>query len=66
MSYHDLSECTLTDDERVAEKNRIVKRIKNLMENATDKEREFVGKMSDARFVSVKQLFFLRDIAEKY
>ena len=66
MSYHSLSECTLTDDERVAEKNRIVKRIENLMENATNKEREFVGKMSDASFVSVRQLFWLRDLNGKF
>ena len=66
MTYHSLSECTLTDYERWEEKNRIVQRIEHNMENATDKERDFIAQMSFARTVSVKQLFYLRDIAEKY
>jgi len=68
MSYHNLSECTLTDDERVAEKDRI---LRQLLERVTPdqlekNERDFVWKMDSAGFVSVKQLFYLRDINAKY
>lgn len=66
MGYNDLSECTLTQDERVAEKDRIVARLEDFEEQMTPKEREFVTKMHDYNWVSVKQLFWLRDINEKY
>jgi hypothetical protein len=66
MGYNDLSECTLTQDERVAEKDRIVSRLTGIQDEMTPKEREFVTKMHDYNWVSVKQLFWLRDINEKY
>ena len=66
MGYNDLSECTLTMDERCAEKNRIVSRLSSFQDEMTPKEREFVTKMHDYNFVSVKQLFWLRDINAKY
>lgn len=66
MGYNDLSECTLTDDERVAEKDRIVSRLAGVQDWMTMKEREFVTKMESSSFVSVKQLFYLRDISSKY
>lgn len=66
MGYNDLSECTLTDDERVAEKDRIVSRLAGVQDWMTMKEREFVTKMESSNSVSVKQLFWLRDINDKY
>jgi hypothetical protein len=66
MSYHDLSECTLNQDERVAEKDRIISRLSGIQDELTPKEREFVTKMEDYNWVSVKQLFWLRDINDKY
>lgn len=66
MSYHDLSECTLTQDERVAEKDRIIGRLTGIQDELTPKEKEFVTKMHDYNWVSVKQLFWLRDISDKY
>jgi hypothetical protein len=66
MGYHDLSECSLTEDERLAEAGRITNRLAGCQDELTNKEREFVMQMNDARFVSVKQLFYLRDISEKY
>jgi len=66
MGYNDLSECTLTQDERVAEKDRIIARLEDFDEQMTPKEREFVTKMHDYNWVSVKQLFWLRDINDKY
>jgi hypothetical protein len=66
MGYNDLSECTLTQDERVAEKDRIVSRLADCQDEMTPKEREFVTKMHDYNWVSIKQLLWLRDINGKY
>jgi len=66
MGYNDLSECTLTHQERVAEKERIVSRLSSCQDELNPKEAEFVTKMESSPFVSVKQLFWLRDINDKY
>ena len=66
MSYHDLSESTLTNDERVAEKDRILKRLLDMDIEFTDSERKFIFGIEYQEFVSVKQLFWLRDINNKY
>ena len=65
MSYHDLSESTLTDDERRAEATRIVLRLVDVT-GKTQHEHDFIRKMSLPGPVSVKQLFWLRDLNEKY
>lgn len=64
MSYHDLSECTLTAEERRLEADSIVDMLCH--EDMSDKEREFIEKMGKGWPVSVKQLFWLRDIKDKY
>lgn len=67
MSYHDLSECTLTNEERAEEAQRIVARlVGSCADELNPKESEFVSKMDGASYVSVKQLFWLRDINDKY
>lgn len=72
MSYHSLSECTLTPRERFLEKNEILKKLSanfdHIRETAdiNDKEWNFLQKMLHETNVSVRQLFWLRDIAEKY
>lgn len=66
-SMIDESSCTLTTDERREEANRLCTII---IENGMDlnqKENDFVSSIHDvSRNVSVKQLFWLRDIASKY
>jgi len=65
VSYHDLSDCTLTDYERREEATRICRGLD--MDPLSDTENAFVRKMWDERVpVSVKQLFWLRDINTKY
>jgi hypothetical protein len=66
MGYNDLSESTLTQDERVAEKDRIVSRLTGIQDEMTSNEREFVTKMESYNCVSIKQLFWLRDISGTY
>ena len=65
MSYHDLSECTLNPDERREEAGRICKMLDD-REQMTEKEQNFLAEMDFADWVSVKQLFWLRDIKDKY
>ena len=66
MSYHDLSECTLTNDERVAEKDKILERLMPGFIEVTDSERRFLLQIEHSDTVSIKQLFWLRDINNKY
>lgn len=68
MGYNDLSECTLTADERVAEKDRICQRLDRYVssDQFSIPEFKFIEQISDSSSVSVKQLFWLRDINEKY
>jgi hypothetical protein len=66
MSYHDLSECTLSNSERVAEKNKIVCRLIENDTEFTPTEELFISTIDTSDFVSVKQLFWLRDINNKY
>lgn len=65
MSYHDLSSSSLTARERVEEKNRIMKMLDGI-DGFTPVEEKFIGQIENSDFVSVKQLFWLRDLTEKY
>ena len=64
----DLVISTLTPEERVAEKNRILKILESLSgsNNFSERELDFMSDMEDATRVSPKQLKWLRDIKEKY
>jgi hypothetical protein len=67
VSYHDLSESSLTPDERVAEKDRICKQLERVCEDDFSRaELDFITRIQDSRFVSIKRLFWLRDINAKY
>lgn len=68
MSYHDLSSCTLNADERRAEADRIMEMygMGALGDSFTESERSFLYQVGDGIPISVKQLFWLRDIKDKY
>lgn len=68
MTYHSLSESTLTDEERVTEAERIIKILtQNVNFNIMQQnERNLIQKICKYGSVSVKQLFWLRDIKDKY
>jgi hypothetical protein len=57
-----------TNEERIAEKDKIVDMIDRQVdwESMTDNEQRFIEKITDAQYVSPKQLFWLRDIKDKY
>lgn len=70
MTYHSLSECTLSPEERLQE----AVKIANILykeadpESFTQSEQRIVNSFFEEkeRFCSVKQLFWLRDIKDKY
>lgn len=68
MGYSDLSECTLTPDERADEAARIGRILfeAHVGDQMTDIEKAFTDKMFERSYCSVKQLFWLRDIKDKY
>ena len=63
----DDSSSTLTPAERRQEASKIVNRISDCLDQMTPTERRFVESMGcDFAPVSVRQIFWLRDINEKY
>lgn len=66
MGYNNLSELTLTADERLAEAGRILRIIESdATDNFPKNQQAFIEQMSNASFVSVKQLLYLRDLLAK-
>ena len=67
MAYHPLTNDTGgTPEQRRTEADRLLKMLEGLEDSMTDKERRFVEDMQAGWDVSPKQLFWLRDIKEKY
>lgn len=67
MGYNDLSQSTLTPQERRLEASKIVDRIQDCLDQMTPGERKFVESTGcDFAPVSVKQLFYLRDLNDRY
>jgi hypothetical protein len=69
MSYHDLSDSGMSDQDRRAEATRICGMILPAVGDYTMKQKElkFVMDIADKRKpVSTKQLFWLRDLKDKY
>lgn len=67
MTYHPLARETCGDEiARVAEAHTICKIVEDLTEQMTQKEQDFVGEMVDCAYCTAKQLFWLRDIKDKY
>lgn len=63
MSYHNLSECSLTPAERLEEAGRIVSMLEDYQNELNPHEVKFIEGMQSS--CSVKQLFWLRDILER-
>ena len=67
MSYHPLTQESGGDAQsRVEEAHRIGKTLEECSEELEPKELSFVAQMADCWTCTVKQLFWLRDIKEKY
>jgi hypothetical protein len=65
MSYHDLSSCTLDADARRAEADRIVAMLESVTDDLSNTEASFVERVADGCPISVKMLFWLRDIKDR-
>ena len=63
MSYHDLSECTLTDYERIVEANKIIGMLEGCELN--NNAMSMIEQVTDTQKCSIKQLFWLRDLKDK-
>jgi hypothetical protein len=69
ISYHDLSECTLSPEERRKEATKLADIILDeFKDRLTETEFKFLEYVTDdpTNYISVKQLFWLRDIKDKY
>jgi hypothetical protein len=64
MSYNDLSESTLTPEERLLEAGQIIDMLDS--DDLSKKENDLVYNISTYGSCSIKQLFWLRDIRDKY
>lgn len=69
MAYHEMTkESGGTADDRRSEADRIIKILAEnfSVDGMTPKEQDFISQMEEGGSVSTKQLFWLRDIKEKY
>lgn len=67
MAYHVLSNDSGSDGQaRIVEARKIVSMLEDYTEHMTSKERGFLEQISESESCSVKQIFWLRDIKEKY
>ena len=67
MVYHPLSDDTAQTPERRREEAETHLAVLNdVVAQMTDTEQTFIGDMQIRDFCSVKQLFWLRDLREKY
>ncbi len=65
MSYHDLSECTLTPDERISEAMKIIGMLEGYEGTFNSNEVSMMAQVDSSGNCSVKQLFWLRDIKDR-
>lgn len=65
MAYHPLSNVG-TPEERREEADRLIELIAENQGELNEKERDFVADIEMGGNVSAKQLFWLRDIKDKY
>lgn len=67
MAYHNLANDSGSDDARRREEAAdILKILDDFIEQMTPREQSFVEQMSEGGPVTVKQIFYLRDLKGKY
>ena len=67
MTYHPLTQESGGDElSRIEEARTIVRLLEEASEEMQPKERAFVESMADCDYATTKQLFWLRDIKDKY
>jgi hypothetical protein len=67
MAYHPLTNDTgQTPERRREEANDLCRMLGDSLDGMTDKERDFMESITDSQWCSPKQLFWLRDLRDKY
>jgi len=67
MTYHPLTQESGGDEKaRVEEAHRIVGLLEEFSWEMTQKERDFIEQMADCDYCTTKQIFYLRDIKDRY
>lgn len=67
MSYHPLTSESGGDElSRIEEAQKICRLLEEFYDQMTDKEKGMIEQMTDCDYCSTKQLFFLRDIKDRY
>jgi hypothetical protein len=67
MTYHPLTQESGGDElSRIDEAHTICRMLEEFYDQMTDKERGFIEQMTDCDSCTTKQLFWLRDLREKY
>ena len=67
MTYHPLANESGGDElSRINEARETVRMLEEFNDQMSQKEQEFVEQMTDCDYCTVKQIFWLRDIKDKY
>ena len=67
MSYHTMTKESGGDENsRINEARTICRMLEEIHETMSSKEQDFVEQMTDTDYCTTKQLFWLRDIKDKY
>lgn len=67
MTYHPLTQESGGDEKsRITEAHTICRLLEEFSEQMSGKKRQFVEQMTDCDYCTTKQLFYLRDIKDRY
>lgn len=67
MAYHPLTTESGGDEKsRIEEAHTIVRMLEEVTEEMMPRERAFVEEMADCDYCTTKQVFWLRDLKDKY
>ena len=67
MTYHPLTQESGGDElSRIQEARTIVRMLEECSDEMTERQRDFVNQMANSDYCSTKQLFWLRDLKDRY
>jgi hypothetical protein len=67
VSYHTLtSESGGDEQSRISEAHHICRLLEEFNDQMSQRERDFIESMTDCDYCTTKQLFYLRDIKDRY
>lgn len=67
MAYHTLtSDSGGNEKDRIEEAQKICRMLEEFQDVMSQKEKDFIENMTDCDYCTTKQLFYLRDIKDRY